>query len=329
MTKCLILFFLCFLAFEEVSHAQVYSSREGLQYGVGLVLEKSTIMLGEPTYMDFEVRNLSSVSIGIPSGGDYRNSIGRPESFDVSVVGVDGSPVAQRKLSGMSMGGLVGFLTCAPGKSAKIRLYLPHWVTFEKPGQYLIEVKTRLAVRKAATAHEYYEESGILVKAAGTVTVEPAEDARMGRVIDTIGKRLLSQDETAAKLVPYIRDIRIVDYLAKAVVKDATLIKCLVDFDDDRALDVILIRVDDRDSEVRRNVSTALSLSVHPRSKSYLLKMRSDTNVGVRLDVVHYLGKTKTAESTTILKEMVNDEDQKWIGAEARRYLKERGESIN
>ncbi len=86
-------------------------------------------------------------------------------------------------------------------------------------------------------------------------------------------------------------------------------------------------KIKDEKDEIRRNVSVSLSLSVHPKAATYLLQMRTDKNAAIRLDVVHFLGKTKTKVSTKLLKEMINDED-KWVRDESRRYLTERGEKL-
>ena len=278
--------------------------------------------------MDFEVKNLSDVSLGIANGGDYRNSLGRPESFDVKVLDSKGNAVIEPK-AGMSFGGLSGFLVCKSGQSINIRLYLPHWAIIEEPGEYQIQIHKSVIARKYDRAYEYFEESGVPVSVSGKIVVQPFDYKKMGVIVDTIGKKLVEQDETAGQLVPFVTDDRIITYLSQAINKNASLIRSLAKFNDDRALNSILSRLDDKDSEVRRNVSRALVLSVHPRSKSYLLGMRTDTNVGIRLDIVQYLGTINTEASTRILKEMMNDQNQEWIGKEARRFLRERGERID
>jgi HEAT repeat protein len=100
----------------------------------------------------------------------------------------------------------------------------------------------------------------------------------------------------------------------------------LAKFNDDRALKAIVSRISDEDQEIRRNVSVTLALSVHPQAADYLLQMRGDKYYAIRLDVIHFLGKRKTAESTKVLKEMLRDENEQ-NKMEAKRYLTERGEN--
>src|SRR5215471_16809456 len=77
------------------------------QLEVSLVVDKPKIMLGEPVYFSFIVQNESDQNLQVIVGGDYRNSLGRPESFSVTVTRDDGKPVLQPD-AGMSFGGLIG-----------------------------------------------------------------------------------------------------------------------------------------------------------------------------------------------------------------------------
>lgn len=149
----------------------------------------------------------------------------------------------------------------------------------------------------------------------------------MGEAIDSIGAKLIEGDEAAEKLAPFIKDDRFIKYLAQAIQKNEWLMRHLAKFKDDRALNAIVSRIGDENQEVRRNVSVTLALSVHPKAFVYLLKMRNDNFYAIRLDVTHFLGKTKTAESTKLLKEMMSDENEQNRN-EAKRYLLERGEKL-
>ncbi len=319
---------LCIILVTLAKAQNTYVSPDGYPFEVNLKLQKDTIMLGEPTYMDFEIKNLSVVDLGVAVGGDYRNEYGRPESFDVIVV--DSQGVALPKSQLMTMGGLMGFQKALIGGSYNIRLYLSHWANVHQVGKYKILVKKELNVRKygSDSTSALLAKDVVLINIESSITVVSTDYEKMGEVLNSLGERLIARDDTAERLVPFVMDDRIIRYLAEAIKKTPSLIRYLAKFSDDQALNAIVSRISDTDPEVRRNVSVALSLSVNPTSKNYLLKMRTDKNVGIRMDVVHYLGKTKTAESTRILKEMINDEDKQWIGSEARRYLKERGEIV-
>ena len=319
---------LCIILVTSAKAQKAYVSSDGYPFEVNLKLQKDTIMLGEPTYMDFEIKNLSVVDLGVAVGGDYRNEYGRPESFDVTVVDPHGMVLPKSRL--MTMGGLWGFQKAPIGGSYDIRLYLSHWADIQQIGKYKILVKKELNVRKYSSdsTSALSAKDPVLINIESSITVVSPDYEKMGEVLNSLGERLIARDDTSERLVPFVMDDRIIGYLAEAIKKTPSLIRYLAKFNDDRALNAILSRRSDTDAEVRRNVSVALSLSVHPTSKIYLLKMRTDKNVGIRLDIVHYLGKTKTAESTRILIEMINDEDKR-IGSEVRRYLKERGEIVD
>ncbi len=329
MKSQLLLCVYCICLLVGSASAQNFVSSDGYQFEVTLKLQKDSVMLGEPTYMDFEVKNLSVVNLGVMVGGDYRNEYGRPESFEVDFF--DSNGVLQPKRQLMTMGGLIGFQKAPVGGSFNVRLYLSHWANIQQPGKYKIVVKRQLTVRKYGSPLDtaLSAKGGVQVNITSSINVVASDPEKMGEVVNAIGNKLVAGDETAEHLVPFIDDDRIIKFLTEAIKKNPVLTRHLAKFNDDRALRAIISRIDDKEQEVRRNVSVSLSLSVHPKSKLYLLGMRTDKNVGIRLDVVHYLGKTNTVESTRILKEMANDEDQKWIGSEARRYLKERGELVN
>lgn len=309
------------------AEAEVFTSPDGFQFAVELKFQKSTIMLGEPIYIDFEVKNLSDVDLGVLWGGDYRNEFGRPESFDVKVIDRSGQIVPKPKL--YNFGGLSAFQKSPVGKSFNFRLYLPHWATIEKTGEYKIEIEKSLVVRKYVPNNMKFEGSPQTnpVKLNGELSVVAADDKKMGEIIDQIGKALIEGSDTAERLAPFIKDDRIIKYLAQAIEKNVWLMRHLAKFNDDGALRAIVSRIGDADQEVRRNVSVSLALSVHPQAPDYLLQMRRDKYYAIRLDVIHFLGKTKTAASTKLLREMLRDEN-KLNSDEAKRYLQERGEKL-
>lgn len=306
--------------------AEIYTSVDGYKFEVNLKLQKNSIMLGEPIYMDFDVTNLSEQDLGVLWGGGYRNEFGRPDSFNVKVFNAKGEILPKPKT--YTMGGLIGFRKIAAGQNLNFRLYLQHWATVEKIGDYQIQVEKDLVVKKYELKGMRIPDSpkGIPIKLSELIKFVPSDFQKMREVVDTIGNQLVAGEETAEKLVPFIKDERIIKYLIAAVEKNHWLMRNLSKFDDDTALNAILSKINNARDEIRRNVSISLSLSVHPKASNHLLQMRNDKNAAIRLDVVHFLGKTKTAESTRILKEMLNDED-KWVKDESKRYLIERGEN--
>ena len=72
----------------------------GVKLDVTATPENSEFMLGEPGYVLFKVANQSDRNLRIMVGGDYRNRLGRPDSFKVEIVGSNGKK-AQQPDSGM------------------------------------------------------------------------------------------------------------------------------------------------------------------------------------------------------------------------------------
>ena len=100
---------------------------------VTLVPDKSEIMLGEPIYLSFVVKNKSNYNLNVLVGGDYRNSLGRPESFSIKTIGEGGKNVLQPKIQ-FSLGGIVAPNKLPSKGSYTFRLFLPNWAEFEDMG---------------------------------------------------------------------------------------------------------------------------------------------------------------------------------------------------
>jgi hypothetical protein len=114
---------------------------------VSLVIDKPKIMLGEPVYLSFIVQNESDQDLQVLVGGDYQNSLGRPETFNVTVTKDDGKRVPQPD-AGISFGGLSGSQKLPAKGNYVFRLFLPHWAAFEEFGNYRIVAKRTLKLRK-------------------------------------------------------------------------------------------------------------------------------------------------------------------------------------
>src|SRR5437773_3650778 len=115
------------------------------QLEVSLVIDKPKIILGEPVYLSFIVQNESDQDLQVL--GDYLNSLGRPETFNVTVTKDDGKRVPQPD-AGMSFGGLIGPPKLPAKGNYVFRLFLPHWAAFEEVGNYVIVAKRTLKLRK-------------------------------------------------------------------------------------------------------------------------------------------------------------------------------------
>ena len=156
-------------------------------------------MLGETTYIVFEVKNNSFKDLYFADGGDYRNNLGRPESYSVTVVRDDGKKVPQPKVH-FSMGGLIGSQKVPINGSYTLELFLPHWATFEKPGTYNITVERTLGIgeKSVLSLRNAVKEdapviSSIKTKASTKITVKATDEKALGDVISDLGGKMLSE----------------------------------------------------------------------------------------------------------------------------------------
>lgn len=319
------------------------------QIEVRLVPDKSTIILGEPLYLTYEVQNHSDQNLWVLVGGDNQNRFGRPNSFTVQVARVDGQILPQ--LDAVSIGGGITVIRELPAHSAyKFRLLLQDWVTLEKTGGYTITA-ARLIQFSPVTGEWKRPDKTTDTKthAQCKIQVTPPDSAIMGRIIVQLGEALFRDDdekqrEEAQHTIDWINDDRVIPYLVRAVEsQNYERIFCgleaLVKFNDDRALAVMKTALHSSGSDfgdcctteevaqslakgIRLLAAQSLAKSKHPDAIQFLLSQRKNPDAEIRLTVVHTLGNIKTPEAIALLQEMAKDENA-LVSGESQRYLKE------
>jgi hypothetical protein len=323
------------------------SGEEGARVEVELVPEQPEVMVGEPLHLTFRVRNRTDRRLQLLEGGDYRNRLGRPESFRLTVVDehLRLVPVLD---AGQSFGGLTGPRPL-PARGVRERsLFLPSWVRLERPGTYLVLCATTLRIRRGMSDRAYDADpaNDRFVVATALVRAVPTDAARMGALIEKLGRDLLGSPgsdraERALRDLAAIEDERVIPHFVRAVgSRDYTLrfssLRALSRFKSDEALRGIQLGMVTRGSSlaeasnaalagqlaanIRQAAAGALDESPHPRAEELLLSMRRDPDPGVRLTVLHRLGRQKSATSLELVREMTRDRDR-MVSDEAKRYL--------
>lgn len=321
---CVVGLFLLFLTAAGV-RAQVNTTENDIPVQTRLTPDKKTIMLGEPLFFSFEVTNLAGEKLGLKVGGDYRNRFGRPDSFVVSVVEADGKALPRLEVIGM--GGLVGWEAIEPGATYTIRLFLAHWVAIERTGSYRIFVTRNMNFASYAPYRFPNRDYSMVADANAEFTVVPADDNKMGGVINSLGSVMLDASDPRAAdyamALASIQDKRTITYFSEAVRKfgEAQFVKAprreytiatrsiaaLATYDDDRAIEALRGAMNSQSEAVRWKVANALGDSPHKSAVKLLLKMQDDYFWMVRVSVAQRLKTVKTRESQAALQKLLKD----------------------
>jgi hypothetical protein len=285
--------------------AQTATTNEGHKIEIILKPEKEVVMLGEPTFLLFEVKNYSAQDLCVWEGGDYRNRLGRPNSFKVTVARDDGKAVPQPEAAGSDGLGVNCERIPANG-SHVLKIFLPHWAIFETTGSYMVNVTKRLAIQIYLIWEQRRSmESASYVQAdVGThIKVVPGDENKLGEIIGHLGNAMLdindSEATNAAQALAYINDKRVIRYFAQALEKfngvrfidfekrdqyqiSLQAIYALSRFNDDSALAALDAVINSPSEDIRENVATVLGRMRHPKARNLLLKMLKDENDDVR-----------------------------------------------
>ncbi|HEY0429275.1 MAG TPA: hypothetical protein VGC76_15955 [Pyrinomonadaceae bacterium] len=305
--------FLILLAVGDSVRAQNYTTSDGFSFEVSFSADKTEIMVGEPVYLSMGVKNLSNVDFCIVDGGDYRNNLGRPQSFSIEAVHDDNLKVPVPEIK-FWMGGLISCRKAEKnGGTFVFHLFLPLWAPFETPGNYILTVKKLLIIRDYNVKSEYFKElfseTNVPVKLETKIKVIPTDYEKMGKIIEFWENELNQPGEfdRAVRALIYIDDKRTIKPLISIAKKDYQAMLRLADFDDEEAFHAIVAEIKNADDRTRLSVADALSISKNPKAYDYLLKMRGDEYEYVRLRVMNFLGEKGTAESLKIFKEMADE----------------------
>ncbi len=314
---------------------------------VSVAPDRPSVLLGEPAWLSFTVKNLSEENLQLLVGGDYGNELGRPSSFQIKTTRSDGKWVSQPDV-GESSGGLVGPQALSAGGSYVFRLFMPHWATFTEAGNYTITCRRTLQVfRPDSGAIDLRRQPtvDVVADARTTLQVQPPDPEQMGRLIADLGETMVRAEgnkpgDEATITLAWIDDPRVVPYFRRAFALRSYALKfiavqVLARFATDEAFEGLRLamqtRAADFDStsgeplpevaaKIRSAAAAALSRSKHPRAREFLLNFRRDEVEEVRLTVLHAIGRLPPAEALPLVREMTADPSPR-VSEEARHYV--------
>lgn len=317
----------------------------GHQIEVTLTPEKPTVMLGEPLFLSFKVQNHSDIDLQVLVGGDYRNALGRPNSFTVAVTNADGKSVPQPS-AGMSFGGLFGPQKLPAKGNYSFSLFLAHWATIKEPGIYSVVAQRTLRIGKYTGNWDFKDKAdNVEAQASTQIEVVPQDKEKMGALISNLGDTIMGVDidkaEAAAYRLSAINDERVIPIFIKALdrrnydLKYKSL-RALEKYDTDEAFQGLKKGMETQGKDIagaatpvvaaevagliRNTAAWSLSNSRNPQALPFLISKRHDSEYGVRLRVVQVLNRVPSAQAIPILQEMARDTN-KSVSDEAKRYL--------
>ncbi len=310
------------LLINPAAHAQNFLTQEGFPMEIRLKTDRETIMLNEPAYIYLEIANHSPHKLCVSEGGDYRNRLGRPESFTVKVTKEDGTSVPQPEI-GLSMGGLSGCSPIPANGNHVTKLLLPHWATFESTGIYDINVSKALHVKN------YQTKTSNTFEASANLRIEivPVEQVKLSSLIDSLGNLILdaksSESARALSQLSYIKNQQTFERLSSALAKYVNaapnsseesicrqLISLLSKYDDDATIEIFSKAMSSSNDQVRSGIADAFSTSTNLQAAKPLTKMYNDSYWFVRLKVAQGLGQRPLDDSISILKTLLADENE-------------------
>ena len=311
---------------------------DGERIEVTLALEQPEMMLGEPVYLAFVVRNPSNEDGWIEVGGDDINRLHRPSSFDVKLTNSDGKPVHQPD-SGDDVGGssFQGPRKIPAHGSYTFRLLVSDWATLTEPGVYSAEVLKPLTFgRWANVARRATDFSRVSVMLNTSIQVVPWDAGRMGGAIVRLGDTMLhgpyQAAHAAARTLAYVDDVRAVPYFVQAAnVPDYDLVFVALDalghYNDEAAFHALqrglTLQPGDFDhgtpkqkldninfDGLRYAAVGSFCKSPYPEAFPYLVSKRKELDEKARNSIAIGLEtKLDSAEAISILKELTHDPD--------------------
>jgi hypothetical protein len=312
--------------------AQVYEVNDW-KLEVSLVPEKSTVLVGEPVFLAFLVRNLSAEDLQVLVGGDTLNRLRRPGTFKVQVVDADGRPMPTPESPPAGGSSARGPQNLPVGGTYRFSLFLPDWTEFKGPGEYTVTAARTLEITRSGPDVAWLDPANVSrldVQASARVAVHPSDAAALGAVIATRGQAMFGGDEeaaiAAANVLAAIDDARVIPHLTRAAAESSYSVKSiavrgLARFNDDQALEAVTRAAHDPELGIRLRAAHSLSSSPHPAALAALIELRTSPDVGMRNTVLQALAKDRSPESLEMIRAMTTDDDED-LRTEAQRYLR-------
>jgi hypothetical protein len=298
---------------------------------VTLIADEGAHRAGEPFSLRYRVKNSGPKPVWIVDGGDYRNKMGRPESYKLTArLGPEQIPVED---VGISMGGMMGPHPVAPNESYEMRLLVPRWLVLKKAGHYVFSVEKKL--RTGAGKTDGWDEKNLdelPTHVSLSLDVDASTPESMGALIDVLGAKMMLQTQDgydAANTLDFVDDPR-------AIAKYAAVVNAWKDGNDATFSTVLestyalrkwstaearapLVRaLSFKNESIRLAAAQSLSAQKTPEAFAALWALRTDKSDSVRLTVLQAADKLGGPDVATRLRFFLKDASP-MVATEAKR----------
>lgn len=310
---------------ESVTHVDVLAR----ELAVSLEPDRRTLRQDEPLYLTFEVRLVAGEPLLLIEGGDYRNHLGRPESYGLAAIDVERGRSLPIRDAGPQLGGVVSGRRLSVDKPFRRRLLLAHWVRFDAAGAHRIVIGKQLRCAEEPWSVESIRRPAaeIEVQVATTLAVQPPDSEALGSVIDELGRRTLSAEDTvwreAEQALATIVDGRVVSHYVRLLQRPGersfVALKRLCIHGTDEALHALGQALAE---PVYRSYEVVLGLGAnpHPGALELLWSFRRDEAANIRLAVLQGVFRRRPADCIERTRMFLSDPEPS-VREEARRLV--------
>jgi len=301
----------------------------GRELAVRLEPDRRTIRQDEPLYLSFEVRLVAGEPLILIEGGDYRNRLGRPESYGLVAIDVKRGRSLPIRDAGPQLGGVVGGRRLTVDKPFRRRLLLALWIRFDGVGAHRISLDKQLRCTEEPWSGESIRRPAaeIAVRVSTTIEVHPPSPEALGAVIDDLGRRTLSAEDTlwreAEQALATIDDSRVISHYVRLLQRPGerpfVALKRLCRHGTDEALDAVGQALAE---PAYRSYETVLALGAnpHPRALALLWSFRRDEAANIRLAVLQGVFQRHPADCIERARMFLDDPDR-GVREEARQLV--------
>ena len=274
---------------------------------------KAVIVAGEPTHVEYVVASQCDEPLHVMEGGDYRNKLGRNDSFRFTIAERDGTPVEVRRV-GPGFGGFIGGEPTSRGKPFVKPLLLPLWARLDKPGVYRITVEKELDIRGKDWRAEARGPKQP-ARASTTIEVLPATRESLGAVIEALAAQAAAgtRDECVAAMaqLAQVDDARVTHHLTDMEDDEESrrlaAVRVLAGFGSDASLAALEARLGAPKPATRLEVVRAIAQNENPRAAQLLWSLRTDKLESVRIEVARGVHRKDPAGAKAKLEELSRD----------------------